>query len=184
MRKIAVIIAAVAALSAGTVQGAEQATAQAHQKMKQLMADPALKKQLMGNPHHTLAMFYVHSLKSFAQGLKMAAKQQETVAPEVLKTAVEEMKRDLDQAEKHHKEMLASLPEETRNKVSEMAKMMEEHAANARTHLGHLEQLAGKEKIESKEVLKHLDLMMAGCDKMDMMHGHGMSKKKQQQKKQ
>jgi len=183
MRKLAVVVAAVAALASVPALAAEKGMEQAHQKMKQLMkANPELKKQMMSNPHHVLAMSYVKSLKSFAHGLKMAAKQQETIPGDFLKTSLAEMKRNLDEAEKHHKEFLASLPEETKKKLGDMPKMMEEHAANVRTHIGHLEQMAAAEKVDSKEVLKHLELMMPGCDGMDKMHDHGGKKMKKKAK--
>lgn len=188
MKRISVIAATVVALAmAAPVFAAEQGQAdhkKAMEKIHQLMKkDPELKKQVMGNPHHILAMGYVKSLKAFAHALKKQAKQAETMPADFLKTAVAEMKRDIDEAEKHHNELLQSLSEETKKKLGDMPKMMAQHVENARTHLGHLEQLAAGEKVESKEVLKHLKLMMPDCDHMDKMHDHGEGKKMKKMKK-
>lgn len=138
-------------------------------KKKQMMKqNPEMMKEMMKNPHHALAMAYRMNLVSFGKALKNVAQQGETVPQDFARTAIDEMKRSAELMEKHHTVCLQAMSADMKAKMGDMPQMMDEHMANVKTHLGHLDDLAKNEKIESKDVIKHVDLLFMGCEGMDM----------------
>ncbi len=138
-------------------------------KKKQMMKqNPELKKEMMKNPHHVLAMAYRMNLVSFGKALKNVAQQGEMVPQDFARTTIDEMKRSSELMEKHHAVCLQTMSADMKSKMGDMPKMMDEHMANVKTHLGHLDDLAKNEKIDSKDVIKHVDLLFKGCEGMDM----------------
>ena len=146
--------------------------------MKQMGHEhPDMKRHMMGNPQHLLAMAYHKNLVSFALALKKVAQHNETVPRDFARAAITEMRRSADQMEINHEEAMRSMPAEMKAKHGEMAKKMGAHLAEMRTQLAQLEDLSKKERIDSKELLPHLQIILKGCEGMcraEGMCGKGM----------
>jgi hypothetical protein len=128
--------------------------------------NPEMMKQMSGNPHHMLAMAYHDNLMTFSHQLMKMAKQGETVPREFARTAVAEMRRSVDEIEKHHAEAMRSM-QGMKEQPGDMRKKMEQHMASVKGHLRDLEELTKKDRIASQDVLKHLNAMMEECEGME-----------------
>jgi hypothetical protein len=136
---------------------------------------PGMMKEMMHNPQHMLAMGYHKNLMKFGHILKKVAEQGETVPRDFARAAITEMRRSEAQMEIYREEALGSMPADMKAKQADMAKMMGAHLTEMRTHLGHLEALAKNDRIDSKEVLKHLELLFKESEMCgEGMHGKGM----------
>ena len=145
--------------------------------MKHMMHQhPEMKQHMMQNPSHLLAMSYHKNLVTFAQALKKVARQGDTVPRDFARAAVTEMRRSADQMEINHEAALRSMPADQKEKQAEMAKMMSTHLAEMRTQLAQLEDLTKGDRIDSKELLKHLEALLKGCDGMHRGMHEGMGK--------
>lgn len=130
----------------------------------------------MRNPEHLLMMGYHRNLMTFGRILEKVARQGETVPPDVARAAVAEMRRSVDEIEKHRPMAMRGMPAEMQQ--GEMQKMMDQHLVDVKSHLRQLEDLSKSDRIPSQEVLKHTEAIFAGCQKMGCgrgaMHGKGM----------
>ncbi len=143
-------------------------------KMKQMMKEhPELKKEMMTNPHHILAMAYRKNVMTFGRALKREAQRGDTVPAHFARKAVDEMKRSQDQLEREHQEFLRSIPEKMKGEMGEMPKMMNEHFRKVDTNLARLNELVKGDRIESKDVLKELQPVLEGYHGMGMEKMHG-----------
>lgn len=115
------------------------------------------------NPQHLLMRAYHKNVMIFGRVLEKAAQQGDTVPPDVARAAVSEMRRSTEEMEKYRAGVVATMPEAQR---PEMQKMMDEHLVKVKTHLRQLEDLAKNDRIPSKEVLKHVEVIFTGCDQM------------------
>jgi len=135
--------------------------------MKHMMHQhPDMKQHMMQNPQHLLAMSYHKNLVTFAQALGKVARQGDTVPRDFARAAVTEMRRSADQMEINHEAALRSLPADQKEKQAEMAKMMSTHLTEMRTQLAQLEEITKGDRIDSKELLKHLESLLKGCEGM------------------
>ena len=143
-------------------------------KMQMMKHHPEMMKEMMRNPHHLLMMAYHNNVMTFGHKLKMVAKQGETVPRDFARTAVAEMKRSVEEMERHRAEAMRNMPADVKGHA-DMKKMMDQHLVTVKTHLRELETLAGKDRVPSAEVIKHLEFMQQ-CEGMEceMMHGKGM----------
>ena len=140
--------------------------------------DPEMMRQMMQNPQLLLAMAYHKNLVTFALALKKVAQRGETVPRDFARAAITEMRRSADQMDIHHEEAARNLPAEMKAKHAEMAKKMAAHLSEMRGELAQLEELSKGDRIASKELLKHLQILLKGCHDMcgesGMCH-HGTS---------
>jgi hypothetical protein len=130
-------------------------------------------QQMMKNPKHMLAMAYHKNLVTFGMALKKVAQQGETVPRDFARATITEMRRSADQMEIYHEEAARSLPAELKAQHAEMAKKMAAHLTGMRTELTQLENLAKGERVDSKEVLAHLQNLFKGCQGMCREGGMG-----------
>ena len=144
--------------------------------------NPEMMKQMMGNPHHVLAMAYHDNLMTFSHSLMKMAKQGDTVPRDFARTAVAEMRRSVDELEKHRADAMRSMPAAMKEQQGDMHQRMEKHLVSVKGHIRDLDELTKKDRIPSQEVLKHLNAMMAECTGMECgpigdmgvyRHGHG-----------
>lgn len=138
------------------------------------MMQPGMMRQMMQNPQHLLAMAYHKNLLTFGGVLKKAAQKSDTLPGEVVRAAVTEMRRSQTQMEIYHEEAARNLTQDQRAQHAEMAKAMSAHMAQAKTQLAQLDELAKADRVDSRELLKRLEPLLAGCREMGGMHGPGM----------
>lgn len=126
---------------------------------------------MMNNPKHLLAMGYHKNLVTFARMLKRAARQGDTVPKDFARAAITEMRRSADQMEIYHEEASRTLPPDVKAQHAEMVKMMAAHLAQIRDELTQLDTLSKGERVDSRQVLQHLDALLAGCGGMSAAAG-------------
>jgi hypothetical protein len=135
--------------------------------MKPMMPpDPEMKRHMMRNPQHLMAMAYHKNLVNFAMILKKVAQQGDTVPRDFARATVTEMRRSADQMEISHDAGVKSLPAELQAKHAEMAKKMEAHHAQMRSQLDELDKLVKGDRVDSRAVLQHLQLLLKECQGM------------------
>lgn len=147
----------------GENKPASQTAKQQYQKHDMAKMDMS---SMMNEPHHLLAMAYGRNIGTFAKALQDHATASNTLNVEFVRTAVAEMKRSLDQLEKHHKEHMQTMSEDMRSKMSAMMTEMEMHRSKLKDAVAVLERDvkadtpdAKRLAADSAEVLKHLDEM-------------------------
>jgi len=123
-------------------------------------------QQMMQNPKHMMAMAYHKNLVSFGLALQKVAQQGETVPRDFARATITEMRRSADQMDIYHEEAARSLPADLKAQHAEMAKKMGAHLTELRNELVQLENLTKSERIDSKEVLAHLQILFKGCEGM------------------
>jgi hypothetical protein len=136
---------------------------------------PEMKQEMMRSPQHLLMMAYHKNVMIFGQALAKVARQGETVPREFARTAIAEMRRSVEELEKYRAEAMPNMPAGTKER-GEMQRMMDQHLVDVKTHLRQLEELTRSDRIPSQEVLRHLNSIFEGCDRMGcgQMHGGGM----------
>jgi|GEM_PF-1955105 len=132
---------------------------------------PEMRHQMMQNPKHMLAMAYHKNLVSFGWALKKVAQQGETIPRDFARATITEMRRSADQMEIYQEEAARSLPAELKAEHAAMAKKMGAHLTEMRIQLAQLENLAKGERVDSKEVLAHLQILLQGCEGMSREAG-------------
>lgn len=137
-----------------------------HDMTQMMHRHPDMHRQMMQNPQHLLAMAYHKNLVTFAMALKKVAHRGDTVPRDFARAAITEMRRSADQMEINHEAALGSLPADQKEQRAEMAKMMSTHLAEMRSQLAQLEDLSKADRIDSKELLKHLETLFKGCEGM------------------
>jgi hypothetical protein len=125
-----------------------------------------MQQKMMQNPKHMLALAYHKNLVTFGLALKKAAQQGATVPRDFARATITEMRRSADQMDIYHEEAARSLPAELQAQHAEMAKKMGAHLVEMRAQLAQLDNLAKGERIDSKEVLAHLEIIFQGCQGM------------------
>ena len=131
-------------------------------------------KQMMRSPQHLLMMAYHRNLAAFGRALATVAQQAETVPREFARTAVAEMRRSVEEMEKYRAEAMKGMSAEVKGH-GDMQKMMDEHLVQVKIHLRALEELTKGDRVASKEVMKDLQPILDGCQKMGrhLMPGKG-----------
>ena len=140
-------------------------------QMKSVMQEhPELMQEIMANPHHVLAMAYRNNLLSFGQALKKTAGLCDIVPPELARTAVNEMKHSLDQLEKQHAAVLQALPADKKALLGDIPTLMQEHLAEMKMRVNHLDDLSKKDRIPSKDVLDDLQFCFTALSNGNERH--------------
>lgn len=167
MRRVLIALA-ILAVTASLSFAADQRPAMRGQQgmMGQMMhQNPEMMQQMRRNPQHLLMRAYHRNVMNFGHALGNVARQGETVPPQFARTAIAEMRRNIEEMEKYRAESMATLPAGMKGR-GEMQKMMDEHLVNVKKELRQLEDLAKSDRIPSQEVLKHLRAMFEQCGDM------------------
>lgn len=139
---------------------------------QQMQKHPEVNKQMMGSPQHLLMMAYHNNVVTFGHILNKMAEQGQTVPVDFARTAIAEMRRGTEEIEKYRAQTVRNLPADM-NAGRDVHKEMDQHLAKVKTNLTQLEDLAKSDRIQSQEVINHLQLIFEGCEGMDYGMGHG-----------
>lgn len=131
---------------------------------------------MMSNPHHKLGMAYMKNLQNFAEALKSDIATTGKVDKDLAATAVKEMKKSLDQMQKHHREMQKSMTAEMKSRMADMVKMMDNRFDATRQHLSSLEKEVKAKMPDPKKVTQELEQIGKQCEMMKKMHKGEMEK--------
>ena len=133
---------------------------------------PEMKKEIMGSPQHLLMMAYHNNVVTFGHVLNEMAEQGQTVPVDFARTTIAEMRRGTEEIEKYRAQTMRNLPTDMEG-GRDVHKVMDQHLAKVKTNLRELEGLAKGDRIQSQEVIKHLQYIFEGCEGMDCGMGHG-----------
>jgi hypothetical protein len=117
-------------------------------------------------PHKVLTMAYLLNVGTFAKALRDSAQGGGSLSADFARVAVEEMKRNFDAAEEHHREYMKTLGADTRSKMAVRLKQSDTHFSRLKDALAALEKDVRDFTMNSKkiaagsaDVLKHLDVV-------------------------
>ncbi|QWV97904.1 hypothetical protein KP005_00985 [Geomonas nitrogeniifigens] len=116
----------------------------------------AMGRQMMRSPEHLLMMAYHRNVANFGRLLYGAAEEGATVPPQLARVAVSEMRRSVEEMEKYRASVAGEVP-------PELQRMMDEHLVQVKSHLRALEELVRQDRIDSDQVKRHVEPMLAGC---------------------
>lgn len=123
-------------------------------------------RQMMRSPQQMLMMAYHRNVANFGRLLYAAAQDGATVPPQLARVAASEMRRSVDEMEKYRASVAGEVPPERQH-------MMDEHLVQVKTHLRDLEQLVRQDRIDSDQVRRHVEPMLAGCGAPGCNPGRG-----------
>lgn len=132
---------------------------------------------IMNEPHHALAMAYMQNIGTFAKTLHNQAKGSSPLDAKFARAAVAEIKRSLDQMEKHHGEHMKTMSEEMRSHMAAMMKDMEMHRSMLRDAVSALETDVRADQPDSKQVAADSANVLKHLDEMSKMHDDKKGKK-------
>jgi len=153
-----------------------QHPAQAKDSMK--MQHPAQKKdtkgmsgmsQMMGDPHHVLAMAYRDNLATFARALRAQVNQSKSVNLDLARPAVAEMRRSYDQIRQLHQAQTTMMGTQAAAATSAVMQHMDTHLAALKEHLGALEAEVNGAMPDPAKVTDHLNGIVKECGGMSAM---------------
>ncbi len=123
-------------------------------------------RQMMRSPQQQLMMAYHRNVANFGRLLYAAAQDGATVSPQLARVAVAEMRRSVDEMEKYRASLAGEVPPDRQ-------RMMDEHLVQVKIHLRDLEQLVQQDRIDSDQVKRHAEPMLAGCGSPGCATGKG-----------
>ncbi len=160
-------MAAVAQTQYQPEQGDEKASAPSSRKV------PAQRHQAISDmnmagvtyePHQVLAKAYTQNIGIFAKALRDSAQGVGSLSADFARVAVEEMKRNFDEAEEHHREHVKTLSADIRSKTAARMKQSEIYRSRLKDAIATIEKDVLDYTLNSKriatdsaDVIKHLD---------------------------
>ena len=125
---------------------------------------------MMNEPHHALAMAYMQTIGTFAKTLHDQAEGSSPLNAEFARAAVAEIRRSLDEMEKHHGEHMKMMNDEMRTHMAAMMKDMEMHHAMLKDAVSALEKDVVADQPDSKQVAADSASILKHLDEMSKMH--------------
>ena len=125
---------------------------------------------MMNEPHHALAMAYMHNLGTFAKTLHDQAQGSSPLDAKFAHAAVAEIKRSLDQMEEHHGEHMKMMSEEMRSHMAAMMKDMDMHRAMLKDAVSALENDVQADQLNAKQITTDSATVLKHLDEMSKMH--------------
>jgi alpha-L-fucosidase len=125
---------------------------------------------MMNEPHHALAMAYMQNIGAFAKTLHDQAAGSTPLNAEFARAAVAEMRRSLDEMEKHHGEHMKMMSDEMRTQMAPMMKDMEMKDAMIKDAVSALEKDVAADQLDSKQIAADSASLLKHLDEMSKMH--------------
>ena len=133
------------------------------------MKDMPGMSDMMGGPHHVLAMAFRDNLATFARALQGHAAHSKTVNLDLARPAVAEMRRSFDQMRQHHQEQMTMMGDSTKPAMSGTMQHMETHLTALSEHLTALESEVNASTPDPKRVSEHTTDILKHCAGMSAM---------------
>ena len=125
---------------------------------------------MMAEPHHVLAMAYMQNLGAFTHALHHQAEAATPLDASFARAAVDEIKRSIDEMEKHHAEHMKTMSVEMRSHMEMMMKDMDTHRAMIKDAVGALDKDVHVDQIDAKKVAADCGIVIEHLDAMSKMH--------------
>ena len=164
---VAVVAGLLAVLmSAAVAPALAQAPTPPHDKMpphREGMHD------MMGTPHHVLAMAYHANLSTFAKVLQEQVTNSKTVDLDLARPVLAEMRRSFEQMQQHHQAQMTQMPMMVDSTKGQM-QHMETHLTALGKHLAALDSEVNADTPDLKKVLDTTAEILKQCAGMAAMH--------------
>ena len=128
-------------------------------------------ERMMAEPHHVLAMAYMQNLGAFTHALHNQAESSTPLDASFARAAVDEIKRSIDEMEKHHAEHMKTMSVEMRSHMEVMMKDMDTHRAMIKAAVDALDKDVHADQIDAKKVAADCSVVIEHLDAMSKMHG-------------
>jgi hypothetical protein len=125
---------------------------------------------MMGGPHHTLAMAYRDNLATFARALQDQVAKSKTVDLDLARPAVTEMRRSFESIQQHHQAHKAMMGAAD-STMLRMMQHMDSSMAAAGEHLTALEAELNGSAPDPGKVTAHTTAILKLCAGTPGMHG-------------
>lgn len=122
--------------------------------------------EMMREPHHILAMAFRSNLQTFASALRDQVSVENGFDRDFAGVAVVEMRRSLDEMQKHQREHTASMDADAKTTMAMPMRHLEEHQAAIEKHLVALESEVAKAAPDSRSILQHAREILESCQGM------------------
>lgn len=161
------------------ILGVGSLTAQDAMKMKGTMNMAEMKN----SPHHKLMMAYMMSMSEFAKALRSQAVKQTAMDVGSARSAVAELRHNLDAMEALHQKHMDGMSAEMKAKMKMMMDKMDKSQAMVKEHVVALETAVQADKPDRKQVLMHANALIKHFRMMNMMPAGKTAGKKMPMKK-
>ena len=139
---------------------------------------------MMKSPHHMLMMAHQKSMAEFAKELHDQAVKPTALDVEFARSAVAELRHNLDAMEAIHQKHMATMSDEMKAKMKMMMDKMDKGQATTKEHVMALETAVQSDQPDSKQVAMHANALLKHFGMMSKMHsGSSPGKKKMAMKK-
>jgi hypothetical protein len=128
--------------------------------------------KMTGGSRHALAMAHAQSIGTFAKTLRDQVQSTQTVKADFALIMVDEMKRNLDAIEQHHREHGTSMPVSAQPQMGTMMQQMQAQISALRQSISTLEQDLRTEMPTASKVLQPLDEIIRLTGEMSKASGH------------
>lgn len=152
-----------------TATGMAQTTKPSPAKMPQHQEDMKGMQgmsDMMGGPHHVLAMAYRDNLATFARALRGQDTQSKTVNLDLARPAVAEMRRSFDQMQEHHQAQMTMMGDRAKPPMSQTMQNMKTHLTALGEHLTALESEVNASTPDARKVSEHTTEILKQCAAM------------------
>jgi len=132
---------------------------------------------MMKSPHHMLMTAHMKSMSDFARALRAQAMKPEALDVEFARSAVAELRHNLDAIEAIHQQHMQGMSAEMKAKMQMMMDKMEKDRATLKDQVSALEtDVQGTP--DNKQVLADTDALLKHLGMMSKMHGGSQAAKK------
>lgn len=164
--------------------GAGGIAAQGHKQHKKMKGGMTMDMSAMkSNPDHQMMMAYMKDMSQFARLLRDQALTPKGPDVEFARTAVAELRHDIDAMEAIHQRHMDAMTPEMKEKMKSMMEKMNKGQAMVKEHVIALETAVQADKPDAKEVAMHANDLVKHFGMMSGMEGKRKMGKKMAMKK-
>ena len=132
---------------------------------------------MMNEPHHVLARAYMENIGTFAKALRDQAQGSSPLNADFARAAIAEIRRSLDEMEKHHQEHMQGMSADMKTHMAAMMKDMEAHRTKLKAAVAALEKDIQASPLVAKQVAADSADLVKHLDDMSKMHSTGKANK-------
>lgn len=125
---------------------------------------------MMNEPHHVLAMAFMHNIETFAKALNDQAQGGSPLSADFARAAVAEIRRSFDEARTHHQEHVKAMSADMRSNMAAMMKEMDLYRSSLKNAVTALEKDVHAYTLNSKQIAADCADVLKHLDKMSKMH--------------
>jgi hypothetical protein len=138
---------------------------------------------MMESPHHLLMTAHMKTMSEFARALRDQAVKPTALDVEFARSAVAELRHNLDAMEAIHQKHMETMSAEMKSKMQMMMEKMDKDRSMVKDQVSALETDVQADRPDSKQVAAHANALLKHFGMMSKMHGGSKAGKKMAMKK-